>query len=301
MYIYLNGQFVDEKHATVSVFDRGFLYGDGVFETMRAYQGRIAWLEQHLDRLFQSAEMIYLRIRHSKQDFTAVLQELIDRNTLDNALIRITLTRGITSPGLDPEPDSHHTTVITTRPYLPYPATHYADGVSVVIVTVRRNLIDAVSPRIKSLNFLNSILAKAEATQKGAVDGIMLNQDNYLTEATTSNLFLVRHGELFTPAVTCGILEGITRNVVVELAEANGTSCHQQPLTVEELYSAEECFLTNTSMELMPVTQVDDRMIGNGRPGPVTNQLHDEFQLYVTQYISRSDRGQAASCGTTGS
>jgi branched-chain amino acid aminotransferase len=151
------------------------------------------------------------------------------------------------------------------------------------------------------LNFLNSILAKAEATQKGAVDGIMLNQDNYLTEATTSNLFLVRHGELFTPAVTCGILEGITRNVVVELAEANGTSCHQQPLTVEELYSAEECFLTNTSMELMPVTQVDDRMIGNGRPGPVTNQLHDEFQLYVTQYISRGDRGQAASCGTTGS
>jgi len=301
MYIYLNGQFVDEKHATVSVFDRGFLYGDGVFETMRAYQGRIAWLEQHLDRLFQSAEMIYLHIRHSKQDFTAVLQELIDRNTLDNALIRITLTRGITSPGLDPEPDSHHTTVITTRPYLPYPAIHYADGVSVVIVTVRRNLIDAVSPRIKSLNFLNSILAKAEATQKGAVDGIMLNQDNYLTEATTSNLFLVRHGELFTPAVTCGILAGITRNVVVELAEANGTSCHQQPLTVEELYSAEECFLTNTSMELMPVTQVDDRMIGNGRPGPVTNQLHDEFQLYVTQYISRGDRGQAASCGTTGS
>ena len=286
MYIYLNGEFVDKKHATVSVLDRGFLYGDGVFETMRTYSGRIAWLNQHLDRLFQSAEMIHLHIQQSKEDFTAILRELIDRNALDNALIRLTLTRGDGPPGLDPEPNIQHTMVITARPYEPFPATRYTDGVSVVIVTVRRNLIDAIPPRIKSLNFLNNILSKAEATQKGAFDGIMLNQHNHLTEATTSNLFLVRQGALFTPAVTCGILEGITRDVVIELAETNSISCSQQPLTVEELYLADECFLTNTSMELMPVTQVDDHVIGSGRSGPVTIHLHGAFRQYIEQHLT---------------
>ncbi len=288
MDIYLNSQFVDEKHATISVFDRGFLYGDGVFETMRAYEGRIAWLKRHLKRLWQSAEMIELQIQQSQQDFTAILQELINRNTLDNALIRMTLTRGVTISGLDPGPASPQTTVITTKPFQPLPTTYYAKGVSVVVVTVRRNLIDAIPPRIKSLNFLNNILAKTEARQKDAFDGIMLNQHNHLTEATTSNLFLVRQGKLFTPAVTCGILEGITREVVIELAEANGIVCHQQPLRVENLYSADECFLTNTSMELIPVTQVDDRVIGSGRPGQMTIHLHDAFRQHVEQLLTDS-------------
>ncbi len=286
MYIYLNGQFVDEKHATVSVFDRGFLYGDGVFETMRAYQGRIAWLEQHLDRLFQSAEMIYLHIRHSKQDFTAVLQELIDRNTLDNALIRMTITRGVGPPGLNAGPDIHPTTVITARPYHPYPPSHYSDGVSLVVVTIKRNPIESTPPSIKSLNFLNNILAKTEATRKGAFDAIMLNQHNQLTEATASNLFLVKNGELFTPALACGILEGITRDAVLSLAQANKVSCRQQLLTVDALYSADECFLTNTSMELMPVTQIDNRVIGSGRPGPITIHLHEAFRQHVDAHFA---------------
>ena len=286
MAIYLNGAFVDEQHATVSVFDRGFLYGDGVFETMRAYQGRIAWLEQHLERLFQSAEMIDLRIQQSKQNFKEILRELIDRNTLGDAIVRMTITRGVGSPGLDPKTDSRHTTIITTRPYHPYPPTHYSKGVSLVIVTIKRNPIESMPPSIKSLNFLNNMLAKVEATQKGAFDAIMLNQHNHLTEATTSNLFLVRQEELFTPAVICGILEGITRDAVLSLAQAKGISCHQQPLTVEELFSADECFLTNTSMELMPVTQVDNHVIGSGRPGLMTIHLHDAFRQHVDQHLT---------------
>ena len=286
MLIYLNGQFVDEKRATVSVFDRGFLYGDGVFETMRAYQGHIAWIEQHLERLFQSAEMIDLCIQQSKPAFTAILRELIDRNRLGDAVIRMTLTRGVGLPGLDPEPDIQPTTVITARPYQPFPSTYYSEGVSLVIVTIKRNPIESMPPSIKSLNFLNNILAKVEATRKGAFDAIMLNQHNHLTEATTSNLFLVRQRELFTPTVTCGILEGITRNVVIEIAQAKGISCHQQPLTVDTLYSADECFLTNTSMELMPVTQVDNHVIGSGRPGPLTMRLHDAFRQHVAQHLT---------------
>ncbi len=288
MLIYLNGQFVDEKRATVSVFDRGFLYGDGVFETMRAYQGRVAWIEQHLERLFQSAEMINLCIQQSKPAFTTILRELIDRNTLGDAIVRMTLTRGVGLPGLDPGPDTHPTTVITARPYQPYPPKHYSEGVSLAIVTIKRNLIESMPPSIKSLNFLNNILAKAEATRKGAFDGIMLNQHNHLTEATTSNLFLVRQGELFTPAVTCGILEGITRDAVLRLAQAKEISCHQQPLTVDTLYSADECFLTNTSMELMPVTRVDNHAIGSGRPGPLTIHLHDAFRQHVEQHLTDS-------------
>ena len=288
MYIYLNGKFVDEKRATVSVFDRGFLYGDGVFETMRAYQGRIAWIEQHLERLFQSAEMIDLHIQQSKQDFTEILRQLIDHNTLGDAVIRMTLTRGVGPPGLNPELNIHPTTVITARPYQSLPSTYYSEGVSLVIVTIKRNPIESMPPSIKSLNFLNNILAKVEATRKGAFDGIMLNQHNHLTEATTSNLFLVRQGELFTPAVTCGILGGITRDAVLSLAQAKGISCRQQSLTADTLYSADECFLTNTSLELMPVTQVDNHVIGSGRPGPMTIHLHDAFRRHVDQHLMGS-------------
>ncbi len=285
MYIYLNGQFVDEKHATVSVFDRGFLYGDGIFETMRAYSGYIMWTEQHLKRLLESAEMINLRVQPSKQDLSEVLTELMGRNELGDALIRLTLTRGVAPPGLNPGSNVRPTIVITTRQYQPYSSSQYADGVSLVIVGIRRNSIDALPPNIKSLNFLNNILAKAEATRKGAFDGIMLNQAGNLTEATTSNVFLVKNGKLFTPKCSCGILEGITRNAVIDLAEKQGVLCDQQPCAVEELYTADECFLTNTSMELMPVTRVDDRVIGTGNPGPMTARLHEAFRQAVEQHL----------------
>ena len=283
MYCYLNGQFVDEACATVSVFDRGFLYGDGVFETMRTYDGRIAWPEQHLERLFQSAEMINLYIQQSRCTFKKILHTLIKRNKLSNAIIRLTLTRGIGLASLEIRPDIPHTTVITARPYQPFPSTYYSEGVALAIVTIQRIPIASVPPRIKSLNFLNNILAKEEATQKGMFDGIMLNQHNQLTEATTSNLFLVSGGELFTPAVTCGILEGITRNVVLSLAQSNKIACHQQPLAVDKLYAADECFLTNTSMGLMPVTRVDGHVIGTGRPGKLTTYLQQVFQRHVNQ------------------
>ena len=286
MYVYLNGQFVDEERASVSVFDRGFLYGDGVFETMRTYDGHILWLAQHLHRLFDSAHMIMLPLTQSKQDFTDILRQVIDRNALRNGLLRVTVSRGKGPPGLDIDACHPPTVIITSRPHSPYSSTHYTHGVSLVTLDVRRNSTAALSPSIKSLNFLNNILAKAEATRKGAFDGIMLNQHSHLTEATTSNLFLAKDGQLFTPAATCGILEGITRNAVLGIATEQGIASPQQSLTVDALYAADECFLTNTSMEIMPVTQIDNHMIGSGRPGPMTLHLHDAFRRNVMQYLN---------------
>mgnify|MGYP001333105892 FL=1 len=204
---------------------------------------------------------------------------------IGDAIIRMTITRGVGAPGIDPGLDNNHTTVIAPRLYQPFPPTCYSDGVSLAIVTIKRNPIESMPPSVKSLNFMNNILAKIEATRQCAFDAIMLNQHDHLTETTISNIFLVKNGQLYTPAVTCGILAGITRDVVLSLAQKNRISSCQQVLTVEELYSADEFFLTNTSMELMPVTQVDSRVIGQGRPGQMTAQLHNAFRKHVNLHL----------------
>ena len=285
MWVYLNERFVSREEATVSVFDHGFLYGDGVYETLRAYGGRIFMLGQHLARLQRSAHLIGLELPIPEKDWPPLLSEAIQRNRLDEAYLRITVSRGEGDIGLDPALCRRPTVVILALPFKPYPAHLFQEGVHLAIVPVRRNLAAALSPQIKSLNFLNNILAKREAVKAGAFDGLMLNAEGHLTECTASNLFFVQAGRLCTPSVDCGILDGITREVVILLAREQRIPVEAGRYTPESLRQAEECFLTNTTMEIMPVREVDGKPIGSGRPGPVTLILRNLFQTSLARFL----------------
>ncbi len=281
MWIYLNNRFVQDHEAMVSVFDHGFLYGDGVFETMRSYGPRLFMRDQHLARLFQSAEAIGLRVPIPLVQWTDILHEALVRNEVgtdqQDAYVRITVSRGIGDIGLDPALCPSPTVVVMTKP-LVAPASHlYEQGVSVIVASARRNLPSALPPHIKTTNFLNNILAKREAIAANAFDGLLLNWEGHLTESTISNLFFIRDGRLSTPALHCGLLDGITRRVVIQLAEELHLPLAEGRFTVDHLHQADECFLTNTSMEIMPVVMVDDRRIGNGVPGPLTCTLRARF------------------------
>lgn len=281
MWIFLNDRFVRAEEAVVSVFDHGFLYGDGVYETIRSYGPRIFMRDQHLARLRRSAEAIGIEIPIPPKDWPGLLHEAMERNAVGNeqadAYLRITVTRGEGEIGLDPSLCTHPTVVVVAKALVPYPAHLYRNGVHVIVAQTRRNLPAALSPRIKSLNVLNNILAKQEAVRAGAFDCVMLNWQDHLTECTTSNLFFVRRGRLCTPAVECGILDGITRELVLLLAREHGIPTEEGRYRVSTLLEADECFLTNTSMELMPVTQIDRSPVGTGRPGPTTEQLRTIF------------------------
>jgi branched-chain amino acid aminotransferase len=285
MWVYLNGQFVDRKEAMVSVFDHGFLYGDGIYETLRAYGGRIFMLRKHLARLHRSGELIGLKIPLAEQDWPLLLGEALRRNALGDAYIRITISRGEGEIGLDPNLCPHPTVVVMAKPGLSYPAELYEDGVSIAIVTVRRNLSSALPPRIKSLNFLNNILAKREASVAGAFDGLMLNAEGHLTECTASNVFFVQDGRLFTPSLECGILDGITRDVVLLLAREHSIPTEEGCYPPQTMLDAQESFLTNTSMELMPVRSVNGKPIGNGKPGPLTRHLRHLFKANLQRFL----------------
>jgi branched-chain amino acid aminotransferase len=285
MWVYINGEFVDRKEAKVSVFDHGFLYGDGIYETLRAYDGRIFMLGKHLARLYRSADLIGLHLPVSAEQWPALLQKAMSRNGLKDAYIRITVSRGEGEIGLDPDLCPHPTVVIMTKPALSYPTELYERGVPVAVVSIRRNLSTALPPKIKSLNFLNNVLAKREARAAGAFEGLLLNAEGHLTECTTSNLFFVRDGQLFTPSLDCGILDGITREVVLSLSREQGIKTEEGRYSVETLLASHECFLTNTSMELMPVRSVNGRPIGNGRPGPLTRQLHRLYQADLPRFL----------------
>jgi branched-chain amino acid aminotransferase len=281
MWIFLNDRFVQAEEAVVSVFDHGFLYGDGVYETMRSYGFRIFMRDRHLARLRRSAEAIGIEIPIPPKDWPGLLHEAMERNAVGNeqtdAYLRITVTRGEGDIGLDPSLCRHPTVVIVAKALAAYPPRLYRDGASLIIAQTRRNLPAALSPHIKSLNFLNNILAKQEAVRAGAFDCVMLNWQDHLTECTTSNLFFVRSGRLCTPAVECGILDGITRELVLLLAREHGIPTEEGRYSVSTLLEAEECFLTNTTMELMPVTQINKSPVGTGRPGPMTRQLRTMF------------------------
>jgi len=285
MWIYLNDRFVDRKEAVVSVFDHGFLYGDGVYETLRAYGRRIFMLAQHLARLQRSAHLIGLELPIPEKDWPPLLNEAIQRNGLDEADLRSTGSRGEGDIGLDPALCRRPTVVILALPFKPYPVHLLQEGVQLAIVPVRRNLAAALSPQIKSLNFLNNILAKREAVKAGAFDGLMLNAEGHLTECTASNVFFVQAGRLCTPSVDCGILDGITREVVILLAREQRIPVEAGRYTPESLRQAEECFLTNTTMEIMPVREVDGKPIGSGRPGPVTLTLRNLFQSNLARFL----------------
>ncbi len=281
MWIYLNNRFVKQEEAVISVFDHGFLYGDGVYETIRSYGTRIFMRHQHLARLFRSAEAIGLTIPVPMKDWGDLLHESMARNNVGNAqrdaYLRITVSRGIGDIGLDPALCPSPTVVIMAKPLSPPADSLYEEGVALIIASTRRNLPSAVSPQIKATNFLNNILAKREAIAAGAFDSIFLNWEDHLTECTVSNLFFVADGCLRTPSLACGLLDGITREIVLQLAGELRIPVEEGRFTPDQLYQASECFLTNTSMELMPVSAVDRRPIGQGKPGPLTRKLRELF------------------------
>lgn len=281
MWIYLNNKFVTDEEAVVSVFDHGFLYGDGVYETIRSYGPRIFMRNEHLSRLFRSATEIGLTIPIPVKNWGDILHEAMIRNDvgtdLQDAYLRITVSRGAGDIGLDPALCSSPTVVVMAKPLVPPPSYLYERGVNVIVASTKRNLPHALSPQIKTTNFLNNIQAKREAIAAGAFDSILLNWEQHLTECTISNLFFVMDGTLRTPTLECGLLDGITRNIVIRLAEELNMHVEEGRYTVDQLYRADECFLTNTSMEIMPVISVDRRPVGDGKPGPLTLKLRAQF------------------------
>lgn len=281
MWIFLNDTFVQEEEAVVSVFDHGFLYGDGIYETLRSYGSRLFMCRQHVVRLFRSAEAIGLTIPIQREQWPELLHESMARNDLGtpqrDAYLRITVSRGVGGIGLDPRLCPSPTIVIMAQPLVAPAAAVYDTGVDVSLAATRRNLPSALSPQIKSLNFLNNILAKREALAAGAFDSVLLNWQGHLTECTVSNLFFVTDGQLRTPSLECGLLDGITRSIVLQLAKEQNIAVEEGRFTPTQLCQSDECFLTNTSMEIMPVTSVDRKPIGNGKPGPLTRTLCDLF------------------------
>ncbi len=281
MLVYLNGRFVAKEKAVVSVFDHGFLYGDGVYETMRAYEGKIFLLDKHLARLKRSARAVSLKLPLPLEQIGAALTQTLKVNNLADAYVRLHISRGPGEIGLDPALCAEPTMVITARPFHDYPPQYYERGVRVAIVKTRRNHPLAVSPSVKSTNFLNNILAKIEAVKAGAYEGIMLNWEGYVAEGTISNIFMVKKGALLTPHKDTGILEGVTRDLILRLARRKKIIVRETRMLPKSLLAADECFITNTTMEVMPVSKIDGRTIGAGRPGPVTAGLRQAYAREV--------------------
>jgi len=285
MLVYVNGKFTPKEQATVSVFDHGYLYGDGIYETLRAYDGKIFLLSKHLARLKQSADAISLKLPFNTEKIGDALREALTVNKLHEAYLRIQISRGTGDIGLDPALCPVPTMVIVTKPFKDYPAELYDEGVAVALVETRRNHPLALSPAIKSTNFLNNILAKIESLNAGAYVGIMLNWEGYLAEGTISNLFLVKKGVLYTPSLETGILEGVTRDLVMHLARKARIPVKEELLKPKDLQDADEAFLTNTTVEVLPVTTVDGEPVGDGEPGAVTRTLSEAYKEEVRRHV----------------
>ena len=282
MYVYLNGKIVSEAGAKISVFDHGFLYGDGVFEGIRAYNGRIFCIEEHVNRLFESAESIMIKIPLSRKEMKKAIIEVVKRNDLRDAYIRPVISRGKGKLGLDPRTCSEPTIVIIVDAETRHPEDLSAEplakqGIRAISTVWRRNSPDILSPRIKSTNYLNNILAKQQANAVGAHDAIFLNQQGYVCELTGDNLFIVKNKRVITPPLWCGILDGITRRAILRVADEQGFETAEAPLTLHDLYTSDECFCTATRIEVLPIVWVDGRQIGDGKPGAITLKLTQEF------------------------
>jgi branched-chain amino acid aminotransferase len=273
MKIYIDGKFFDEKNAKVSVFDHGLLYGDGVFEGIRAYNGRIFKLAEHVERLFASAQAILLKIPLSRKELTKAVVETCRRNKLRNGYIRLVVTRGVGSLGLNPNLCKRGSVIVIAGKIQLYPEEFYKRGLSIITVATTRNVHSALNPAIKSLNYLNNILAKIEAINGGCEEAIMLNAQGFVAECTGDNIFIVKDGRLSTPPLSAGALYGITRGVVMDLARESGLTVTEPDVTRYDLFNADECFLTGTGAEIIAVVKIDGRIIGTGRPGPVTGRL----------------------------
>jgi len=284
MKIYMNGVLVPEAEAKVSVFDHGLLYGDGVFEGIRTYNGRVFEMEAHIDRLFDSAKAIALEIPMTREAMMQAVAMTCRENGTDNGYIRLVVTRGVGTLGLNPYLCKTPQVIIICADIQLYPKELYRDGLSIVTVGTIRNLSEAVNPRIKSLNYLNNILAKIEAINAGCMEAVMLNAQGAVSEATGDNIFALRGNILRTPPVNEGILEGITRDAVMRLAAEEGIDVRETRLSRYDLYTADEVFLTGTAAEVIGVVNIDRRRIGDGTPGPVTNRLIARYREYANTH-----------------
>ncbi|WP_165071986.1 branched-chain-amino-acid transaminase [Paludisphaera rhizosphaerae] len=279
--VYIGGKLYDKADAKISVFDHGLLYGDGVFEGIRSYSGRVFRLKDHVDRLYASATAIHLRIPMSREAMAAAIVDTLAANKLTDAYIRVVVTRGSGSLGLDPRKTTDPQIIIITDAISLYPEELYEHGLKIVTAATIRSHPNTVNPRVKSLNYLNNILAKMEGAQAGCLEALMLNHKGEVAECTGDNIFVVRNAEIHTPSVDSGILEGITREAVIELARQAGYRVVERTMDRYDVYTADECFLTGTAAELIPVVECDARPIGTGKPGPVFRELRQRFVSLV--------------------
>lgn len=277
--IYIDGKYYPKSEAKISVYDHGLLYGDGVFEGIRAYNGVVFKLKEHINRLFKSAHPIFLKIPLTKEQLSEAVLETLKKNNLKNAYIRLVVTRGIGDLGLDPRKCPKATTIIITEPLLQlHSAEKVENGINTVITWVKRNPVDTQTHEMKSLNYLNSILGKIEANNIGADEAICLDKTGYVCEGVGENIFIVRDGKLLTPPLSSGALDGITRTLIIRLAKKLEIEVIERNITPNELFTADEVFFTGTAAEVAPIREVNKRTIGSGKPGPVTKQIMQEFE-----------------------
>ncbi len=281
--IYINGKYFDKADAKISVYDHGLLYGDGVFEGIRIYGGKVFRLREHIDRLYDSARAIYLEISMSREEMIEAVLATVKLNNRKDGYIRLVITRGAGTLGLDPRKTTDPQIIIITDDISLYPRELYENGLELATASTIRNHPNAVNPRVKSLNYLNNIMAKVEGIQAGCVEALMLNHKGEVAECTGDNIFLVKHGELRTPTIDAGILEGVTRNAVIGLARDEKIPVREMTLTRHDVYTADECFLTGTAAEVIPVVKCDGRLIGAGKPGSITRKLRERFQALTRQ------------------
>jgi len=288
-WIFINGSFWPKSQAKISVFDHGLLYGDGVFETLRAYEGKILFLTRHIERLMTGARAISINIGQSAESLCQILYQTLAKNHLGDAYLRLSVTRGEGEIGLDPALCPHPTIIVQARAFSGHPPRLYQEGIRAELVKVCRNAPKSTDPAIKSLNFLNNILAMQEALRAGAREAIMLSHEGWVCEGSVSNIFWVREGILKTPATAVGLLAGVTREAVLELARLSGIAVEEGYFSPDDLAEAKEIFLTNTTYEIMPVTLLGQCKVGDGRPGEITRFLLQKYREKIPQFLAEDE------------
>lgn len=284
MQIYIDGKYHDKSDAKISVFDHGLLYGDGVFEGIRIYNRKVFKLKEHIERLYRSATTIILEMPVTKEDMENAVLDAVKTNKKENGYIRLIVTRGEGSLGIDPTTCKKATVIIIVSDIQLYPKEYYKNGIEIITASSRRIPSDCLDPRIKSLNYLNNIMAKLEARQAGCLEAVMLNREGFVAECTGDNIFIVKNNELLTPALYHGSLDGITMRTVMEIAESLSIKTHETALTRYDLYNADECFMTGTGAEIIPVIRIDGRAIGDGKPGNITKRLIEAFKFKTENF-----------------